>query len=175
MTGKIFVTRDAKPGWWRADGRGLLEYTKTIPSVTSTETGIVVADAFAGEVRDALAAAGYEIIVGEPYQPPDTPHPSRHVPGHDHRRYVSDADELVILPDNAPGGHWQDESATCSQCHPSPARTAEHQALIAEISADLKRALRAHEARDLRSQDEERSRLRRDSSTKNDEEQSEDA
>lgn len=139
---KVLITPDPKhPGWWIATGRDLLAHTHRIGSVEKNHTGgIAFHDDFAGEVRAALITAGYRIIDARPRD--TTPTPPHGRPGYNHLVYVSDADNLTILPADTPGGHWQDESATCPRCNPDHAAAAsEHRRrIITQVTRDLHRA-----------------------------------
>ena len=118
---KVLITPDPKhPGWWIASGRDVLQHVHRIGSVETQRGtgGVAFHQDFADEVRTALTTAGYRITDTEARTEANTRGPSRHVAGFDHMRYVCDADDLTVLPDNAPGGHWQDESDTCPRCNP---------------------------------------------------------
>jgi hypothetical protein len=140
---KVIIT---PPGsgdrYWRADGRRLLDHINInqITSVNRTPGGIEFHDEFAAEVRAAIIAAGYTLIDAKPRD--TTPTPRRGQPGHNHIHYVSDADDVTILPPDSPGGHWQDESVTCPRCNPDHAAAAgEHRRrIIAQVTRDLHRA-----------------------------------
>jgi hypothetical protein len=141
-TRKVLIT--PYPGdtrWWKADGRRLLEHTHRIPSVKSTPGGIEYHDDFAGEVRAALITAGYRITDGQA-RDNATPTPARGHTTHNHLHYVSDQDNLTILPADTPGGHRQNESDTCPRCNPNHATAAaEHRrSIINHVTRDLHRA-----------------------------------
>ena len=136
---KVLITPDPKhPGWYRAHGRNLMTAAAHVPSVATEHDGIAYSEAFAGEVRAALLAAGYRITDAQPRTDPATPAPARGHTSFNHHVYVSDQDNLTILPADTPGGHWADESDSCRQCNPDHAPTTV--ALVAQIRADLARA-----------------------------------
>ena len=141
---RVLITPDPKhPDWYRATGRDLLAHTHRIGSVeTNRGGGISYHKDFAEEVRAALLAAGYRITDAQPRTDPATPAPARGHTNFNHRVYVSDQDNLTILPNDTPGGHWTDESASCPRCNPDhQAAAAEHRArMIAQTRADLARA-----------------------------------
>jgi hypothetical protein len=119
---KALITPDpTHHGWWTATGRDLLTHTHRIGSVETVRTGgITYHDEFAADVRAALTTAGYQIIDTKPRGATKTP--PRATQTWNHLLYVSDEDDLTVLPADTPGGHWQDESDTCPRCNPDRPR-----------------------------------------------------
>lgn len=138
---KVVIRADrTHPDWCTAEGRNLLAATAAVLSVERTPSGIAFHRDFRDEIISALDRAGYQIIEDKRPTATPTPAPARHG-SWDHMRYVSDDNDLILLPPDTPGGHWRDESSECRRCNPAHDPTpaiAEAKHAVAETLAAMR-------------------------------------